>query len=89
MPLPCEAQSQKTELCREIVMQEKNPGHQSKLSKYPDDKFKGTYCIRFLYSMQDQLLDQALEFHRKGQLKEALTIYQDLSKIKNQNYTYF
>ena len=80
--LPCEAQSQKTELCREIVMQKKNPGHQSKLSKYPDDKFKGTYCIRFLYSMQDQLLDQALEFHRKGQLKEALTIYQDLLKDK-------
>ena len=41
------------------------------------------------YSMQDQLLDQALEFHRKGQLKEALTIYQISSKIKNQNYTYF
>ena len=32
--------------------------------------------------MQDQLLDQALEFHRKGQLKEALTIYQDLLKDK-------
>ena len=33
--------------------------------------------------MQDQRLNQALELHRKGQLSEALSIYQDLLKISS------